>query len=302
METEFAGRMYALLSALTWACALVLFKRSGESISPLPLNLFKNVVGMILLSLTLFFFIDDHSHVTTFHTQDILLLSTSGIVGIALADTAFLYALNKLGVSLMSIVECAYSPAVIFFAILMIYRKVTLATITLVLGLIVLAVLISTRHTPPEGQSRAQLSLGFAWGIIAMMLMAFGIVLAKPVLEMQRFPLIWATTIRLAAGMVILLMLALASPKRRELFSVFRPCAAWRVSIPASVLGTYMALIFWIAGFKYAKASLAAALNQTSSIFAIILATIVLKEPFTLRKAISATMAIIGVLIVTLTM
>ncbi len=301
METEFAGRMYALLSALTWACALVLFKRSGESISPLPLNLFKNVVGMILLGLTLIFFIDDHSHITSFHIRDILLLSTSGIVGIALADTAFLFALNKLGVSLMSIVECAYSPAVIFFAILMISEELRWPQYCGA-GLIVLAVLISTRHTPPAGQSRAQLGLGFAWGVIAMMLMAFGIVLAKPVLEMQRFPLIWATTIRLAAGTVILLMLALASPKRRELFNVFRPCATWRVSIPASVLGTYLALIFWIAGFKYAKASLAAALNQTSSIFAIILATIVLKEPFTLRKAISATLAIIGVLIVTLTM
>ncbi len=300
METEFAGRMYALISALSWACALVLFKRCGENVSPLPLNLFKNIVGLLLLGLTLLFLRHDGGDVASFETPDILLLCISGILGIALADTAFLFALNRLGVSLMSIVECAYSPAVIFCAIIMLSEDLHWPQY-FGAGLIVSAVLLSTRHAPPAGQTRKQLSLGFMWGIIAMLLMAFGIVLAKPVLEMQQFPLIWATTIRLAAGAVVLLMLSLASPNRRKHFSVFLPNAYWRVSIPASILGTYVALIFWIAGFKYAKASIAAALNQTSSIFAIILATVVLKESFTMRKAISATLAITGVLLVTLT-
>jgi len=300
METEFAGRMYALLSALSWACALVLFKRCGEKVSPLPLNLFKNIVGMVLLVLTLACLRNAERSFTSFETQDVLLLCTSGIIGIALADTAFFFALNRLGVSLMAIVECAYSPAVIFCAILMLSEDLRWPQYAGA-GLIVSAVLLSTRHTPPAGQTRKQLMLGFIWGITAMLLMAFGIVLAKPVLEMQRFPLIWATTIRLAAGTVILLMLSLASPQRGKYFSVFRPTASWRISIPASILGTYLALIFWIAGFKYAKASIAAALNQTSSIFAIILATVVLKESFTFRKATSATLAIMGVLLVTLT-
>ncbi len=300
METEFAGRLYALFSALSWACALVLFKRCGESMAPLSLNLFKNIVGMILLGLTLLF-LGQHEGVTSsFETADIMLLCVSGILGIALADTAFLFALNRLGVSLMAIVECAYSPAVICCAIFMLSEELRWPQY-FGAGLIVSAVMLSTRHTPPAGQTRKQLSLGFMWGIVAMMLMAFGIVLAKPVLEMQRFPLIWATTIRLAAGTAILLALSLASPHRRKHFSVFIPNATWRTSIPASILGTYLALIFWIAGFKYAKASIAAALNQTSSIFAIILATVVLKETFTFRKAISSTLAIIGVLLVTLT-
>ncbi len=47
------GQACALLSALIWAFALVLFKLSGERITPLALNLYKNIVGLVLLTLTL---------------------------------------------------------------------------------------------------------------------------------------------------------------------------------------------------------------------------------------------------------
>ena len=69
--------------------------------------------------------------------------------------------------------------------------------------------------------------------------------------------------------------------------------------MPASVLGAYLAMIFWIAGFKYTKASTAGILNQTSVVFALILATVILKEPFTRRKLASVILAMAGVLLIT---
>ena len=43
------GQLCALLTAMVWASSMVLFKRSGETIPPLALNAFKNVVGLALL-------------------------------------------------------------------------------------------------------------------------------------------------------------------------------------------------------------------------------------------------------------
>ena len=46
--------------------------------------------------------------------------------------------------------------------------------------------------------------------------------------------------------------------------------------MPASVIGNYLSMFLWILGFKYALASRAAILNQTHTIFLLILATLLL--------------------------
>jgi drug/metabolite transporter (DMT)-like permease len=120
--------------------------------------------------------------------------------------------------------------------------------------------------------------------------------MAKPVLA--GFPLIWAALIRLSTGTVCIAALALASPRRKATFAVFKPARVWRVSLPAAVLGTYISLLFWLAGFKYTKASIAAILNQTSVIFAMVLATLVLKESFSRRKLLAVILAFSGALVV----
>jgi drug/metabolite transporter (DMT)-like permease len=61
-----------------------------------------------------------------------------------------------------------------------------------------------------------------------------------------------------------------------------------------------MALLFWIGGMKYTETGVAAVLNQTSTVFVLVLATLVLKEPFGPRRFIAATLATSGILLVTL--
>ena len=56
--------------------------------------------------------------------------------------------------------------------------------------------------------------------------------------------------------------------------------------IPMSILGPFMATLFWIGGFKYSSAGRAAIFNQLSTVFIIVLAYFFLKEGFTRRKAI----------------
>jgi drug/metabolite transporter (DMT)-like permease len=223
----------------------------------------------------------------------------SGIVGIALADTAFFAALNRLGVGIISIVDCLYSPFVVFCAWILIGEELTIPHY--VGGALILSsVLLSSKHPPPPGRTNRQIVAGVLLGAMAMALMAFGIVLTKPVLEGEDFPLLWAATIRLTAGTVFLPVLIAASPRRSEYMRAFKPSRTWLLSIPASILGSYLAYIFWIGGFKYGQASVVCLLNQTSVVFALILATLILKEPFTRRKLIAVVLAVIGSVIILL--
>jgi len=298
MSLQLIGETCALLTACTWAFALVLFKRSTNHIPPLPLNIFKNVVGIMLLITTLALGGGGAVSILDFPIEDVYILVLSGVIGIAIADTLFLKALDLVGVGIISIVDCLYSPLVILFAILMLGEKMT-PSLIIGASLVLAGVLVSSRHTPPPDRTKSQLIGGILLGAFTMVLMAFGIVVAKPVLEGNDYPLIWATTIRLVGGTIALALIAVASPARRRIWGVFRPAPVWKSSLPASVLGTYVAMILWMAGFKYASASVVSILNQMSVVFAMLLATWMLKERFTKRKLVSLLLALAGALIVT---
>jgi drug/metabolite transporter (DMT)-like permease len=305
MGSQVLGEIFALLAALTWAFALVLFKYSGERVTPLALNLFKGVVGIAMLAATLLvapwcgsFLADENvAFLLTRPAEHIWILILSGIIGIALADTLFFYALNIVGVGIVSIVDCLYTPFVFLCSWLLLGEQLT--PLHFVGAALVLAgVLVSSGHAPPPNTSRGRLLLGILVGAVAMASMAYGIVIAKPVLE--NFPLILASTVRLVAGTAALFLVTPFLPNSRTIWRVFRPSVVWKTAIPGAFFGTYLAYVFWVAGFKYADASKAAILNQTTVIFAIILATVIVKERLTKRKIVSVILATAGVAVIVL--
>ncbi|MGB0716002.1 MAG: DMT family transporter [Phycisphaerae bacterium] len=320
METppSYLGETYALLAACSWAIALIFFKRSGVNVSPMPLNLFKNVVGIVLLSIAFFFVSPEEQSMASMTSTEITLLAISGILGIAFADTLLFFSLNKIGVGLLAIVECSYAPLMIFFAWLMAGEHVSGTTV--IGGLLVIsAVFVATGRSkgpspdadadrqdadnaklPVNDQvSRKDLIEGVVVGVLAIALMAIGIAMVKSTIESA--PLLPVTIIRLVAGSVVLAAIMGIHRRRREWFGVFIPSwKLWTTCIPAGFFGTFLALMFWVGGFKYTTAARAAILNQTSTIMALIFATIFLKEAFTKRKFAAAIMAFLGVLVVTL--
>ncbi len=295
------GQFCALLTAMIWAYALVLFKRSGETVAPIALNLYKNTVGLALLIGTLVLFMaagwDSFRPVQELPPDELALLLLSGIIGIALADTLFFHALNLIGVGLISVVDCSYAPLAILFAWLLLNEKLT-AFHYVGAALVVAGVFMTSRHTLPVRRTRGQIIGGMLLATLAVGLMAFGIVMAKPVLE--KMPVLWSTTLRLAAGLALLGLFALLGPGWRRHWAIFRPSRAWRLALPASVLGTYVCVLLWVAGFKYTYASIAALLNQTSVVFASVLAALLLKEHFGVRQAAALGLAMAGVVTVTL--
>lgn len=294
------GQSASLLSALLWAFALVLFKLSGERIAPLALNLYKNAIGLVLLGLTLAALIllklDSLNSLLSHPPDELCLLLLSGAVGIALADTLFFHALNLIGVGLLSIVDCLYTPFVIVFSWLLLSETLT-AYHYLGAGLILSAILVASRPRLPVHRTHGQIVAGVLLAATSMALMAFGIVIAKPTVE--KMPVVWSTTIRLAGGMIFLMLFARLGRDWRRHWWVFQPSRTWRYALPGSVLGTYVCLLLWIAGFKYTYASVAAVLNQTTVVFASVLAAVFLKEHFGRRQFAALVLALTGVAVVT---
>ncbi len=288
------GELFALLTALIWAVAVILLKRSGETVSPFALNLFRVVVSMSLLLPTVALAGQARWHGSL---RDVLLLVASGIIAIAISDTLFHMSLNAVGAGISAIIDCMYAPLTVLLATLLLGERLS-ALQLLGMALVLTGVFTAAQHDPPRGLARRQIFLGVMWGVLAMISLAFGIVIAKPVLDHS--PVLWATAVRQVGCLGVMLPVALLSPRRREFFHVFRPSRSWRFSLPGALLGSYLALICWIAGMKYTKVGIAAILNQSSTICVLILAAIFLHEPFTRRKLVASVAALVGILLVTL--
>jgi len=283
------GEILALASGLVWAVAVVLFRVSGRRIHPVGLNLAKNLLAFVFILPTLLVLGEPLVPSVPLGTWGLLL--ASGVLGIAVSDTLFFYALNRLGASLTAIVDCFYSPFVIGLSFLILGER--LAPVQLAgAALVVSAVLTLAKEGKIEKIARKDLVLGVVFGILAMFFVAFGIVMVKPVLG--SISVYWATFVRVAGGAAALVVLVPFLRNRRAVLSPIFERRNWAALVPASFLGSYLSLILWMGGMKYAKASVASVLNQLNTIFIVIIAAVFLKEKLTGWKLLAVALAIIG--------
>jgi len=287
------GELYSFLCAIFWGAAVVLFKKTGETIKPVSLNLFKNSLSVILIFLTMILTGATVIHDATWF--EYIMLIISGIIGIGIADTLFFKSLNILGAGLQAIVDCFYSPMIVMLSYVFLFERLEFLD-AVGAFLIISAILIACLKPEKHKLTKRELGYGVFLGFLAMLLMAVGIVMIKPILD--RSPLLWVTEVRLIAGTISLLLLSIFMGYRRVLFVSFRPAKVWKQMLPGSLLGGYFGLILWMAGMKFTTASLASILNQTSTIFIVVFAVLFLKEKMSKNRMIGVCLAILGVVFV----
>jgi drug/metabolite transporter (DMT)-like permease len=284
------GEVLAVSSGVVWAVAVILYRISGRTVHPLGLNLFKNVLALGFTVPTIVILGEPLRPGISSHSLWILLLS--GFLGIAVSDTLFFYSLNRLGASLVAVVDCMYSPFVIALSTILLGEHMAAWQLTGV-ALIIFGVLGASRsdHDGPRIEG-SDLVLGLVYGVLSMFFVAVGIVIAKPVLAEES--VISATLIRLVGGAVPLLVVVPLLPGRRAILEPLLRMANWKAMVPASFFGSYLSLILWMGGMKFAQASVAAALNQLNTIFIVVLAAFFLKEQLSLGKAAAVVLAFLG--------
>lgn len=290
----YLGEAMALLTAITWAFAVILFKKSGETVNPIGLNLFKNVLAAILFIPTAWLFGETLLRPVPFN--EYLLLFLSGALGIGVADTLFFKSLNALGAGRSAIVDCLYSPFIIGLSMLWLGETLSLWQLFGV-TMIVSAVLSIMHERKRNMIDRRKIFLGILWGVLAMASTAVGIVMIKPLLEHS--PLIWATEVRIIGGLAVLAVVLLLHPSRWVIIASVGSSQRWIYTLSGSFVGAYLAMVLWLAGMKFTQASTASALNQTSNIFIFIFAALLLKEKITLLRLIAIILGVAGALLTT---
>ncbi|MCP4599483.1 MAG: DMT family transporter [Proteobacteria bacterium] len=289
----FLGEIFSVSAALFWAFGVILFKKSGKGMSPMALNLFKNVVAIILLIPTMP--LVGEAIIPSQPLRTWVLLAASGIIGIALADTMFFVALDRLGAGLTAVVDTSYTPIMLTLAWAVLGEQIG-SNLLIGASMIMAALIVGSATRPAPGKTRRDIIVGTILGILGIALMGVAIVMIKDVLN--HAPHIWATTVRLLFGGLALIPVILISPRRNEILNELRPSPVWKTAVPASFFGAYLAMVAWLGGMKYTDVSVASLLNQLSTIFIFVLATIFLKEPLTWRRSLAVVLAFLGAVLV----
>ena len=290
----YQGNFLALSSALVWASAVILFRISGRTVSPIGLNLFKSLLAGIFIVLTML--ILNEPFFPDVPGKHYVIFILSGIIGIGISDTLMFACLNRLGAGLTAIVDCSYSPSVILLAT--IFLGETLSLIQLLgVAMIVLAVLFISPKKQKIPLPGKVLMLGIIFGITAMFTMAVSIILMKPLLHESN--ILWATMFRSIGGIVFISGMLLINPKRLKIIKEMISLRNWKPMIPGSTVA-YLSLWLWMGGMKYTQASEASALNQMTAVFIFVFGIIFLKERATLMNVFALMLATFGILLVTL--
>jgi drug/metabolite transporter (DMT)-like permease len=307
-QLPYFGETCALAAPLAWSIAVILFRVTGRVVPAVVLNLVKSLIAITLFTGTLLWL-----QVRTpewIDGSDYALLLVSGAIGVAASDTLFFMCLNRLGAGLQAIVSTAYSPSIIFLSILFLGERLNWMQ-WLGVALIIVAVLSVVWMRGPRLEiGRRTLLLGALFGVLGSVTQAISVVMIKPLLgelaaEAGDDPriaiglLVWATSWRLAGGTAAAIALLPLVPSIKEKLSSLRERRIWPVMISATIVGTFLSLILWMAGFMWAKASVASALNQTATLFTFVLAAIFLREAVTLLRLAGLLLGVGGVALLT---
>ena len=289
------GEFFALASPMVWALAVILFRRSGETLPAFELNLFKNVLALALMIPTVLYL--EGLSWPGIGVADWGLALVSGILGMALGDTLYFQSLRLVGASRVGVIGSLLSPFVILLSALFLGERLApwqWGGFGLVMGGILLVTWRRRRDSLPTDALRK----GALLGALAMFSMAAGVVIAKPLLEDHSFS--WVVTLRLVGGLGGLLLVATLRHRWRTIGRNLRQPQPWGITTLGCFLGGWFAMMMWLAGYKLIPASEASIYNEAQASFIVLFAWLFLGESIDPRKLAGLALTVAGVLLMLL--
>lgn len=288
---DFRGELAALGAALIWAIASVVYTSVGRQLSPLLLNLVKGLIAIGFLLLTLLITGELFPAVSPTALGWLL---ASGAIGIGFGDTAYFAALNHLGARRALVLEALAPPLAAVLALVFLQERLPLAAWLGIVLTIFGVVWVVVERTPDAIQAQPDPLKGIGCGLLAALGQASGAVLSRAALAGSEINPLWSTFIRLAAGVLILLVWLVIRRCSPQALKPLRSSRLLAIVTLTAFASTYLAIWLQQISLKYAATGIAQALSATSPLFVIPIA-IWAGEKVSLRAILGVLVAISGI-------
>jgi drug/metabolite transporter (DMT)-like permease len=304
------GQAACLAAASLWAVAVGLFRRPIQKYGARSINLAKCLLAAALQGVTVWI-LGQTGALFAAPGRSLIFIAISGLVGLVLGDTALFAAVARIGAHRTLLLQ---TLAPVFTAVIaLVWQGELLSLPQAAGGLLILTgigVVVAPAKATREGQNGSApassrtaivaggVALGYVVGVIAAFGQGAGVVLAK--VGMLDLPVVAASFLRLGAAALGLLVLEAVTGRLGTLRRLVRDGACLTRAVPATLLGTYLALFLMMAGVAYAPASVAAVLLGTSPVFSLFLEAAFNKNPITARGLVGTLLSVAGVAVLSL--
>jgi drug/metabolite transporter (DMT)-like permease len=290
---NFGGELAALGAAFLWAAASVLYGQIGQYLSPLRMNLIKNLVALAMILGVLL-----PGGGRLFSGIDLfagILLALSGGIGIGLGDTAYFGALKHIGARRAILLMILSPPITGIFALIFLGENISVGAWLGVMITITGVAWVITERDFAEDVGTNRKTLGIALGLLAAVGQAIGAILSHAAFLHMNISPLRSALLRLIGGtlFVLIFMLVLKDSNGRG-YGNLHSFRRWRAMIFTVFIGTFMGIWLQQISLKYAAAGVAQTLFATSPLFVLPIVA-VMGEYISLRSLFGAILAIAGV-------
>ncbi|MGV0026360.1 DMT family transporter [Phormidesmis priestleyi] len=289
---QFRGEFAALTAALIWAIASVIYTGVGRQVSPLILNLTKGWIAIVFLVMTLLL---RGQPIPAISLTSWILLLLSGILGIALGDTAYFNTLNCIGARRTLVLETLSPSLSALLALIFLQESLSLSA-WWGIGLTLIGVIwvVVERVPQTHAQTHFRPLRGLFFGVLAALGQSGGAVLSRAALAGTDVDPLWSTLIRLLGCTIVLLLWVIIRGQYRSLLKPLQSRHLLNVIIGTAFVSTYLGIWLQQTALKYAATGIAQALTNTSPLFILPIA-FYMGEKISVRAVLGVAIALTGV-------
>lgn len=286
-QSHLLGGFAALASAFLWAFAAILFRRIGDSVSAMGINLAKGIVALVCLGALLI--PTDFSEISP---DSMTALALSGLIGICFGDTLYFLTLVRLGTKKTLLLGALIPVTTALLAVLFLGERIALSA-WIGISMTIAGVTYVLWQRAPENENLETRRSGLFYGLLFVAANALGIIAAK--VGVSNVPALEATFIRQIFAIAGLTFWGLMVRDLLGWVAPLKNTQLLKALVIAAVIGAFLGTWLSIVALKYTHVAVAATLNSTSPLFILPLAVFMLKERINSREVLGALVAVSGI-------
>ncbi|TVQ48175.1 MAG: DMT family transporter [Gloeocapsa sp. DLM2.Bin57] len=290
----YIGVIAALSAAFLWAASSTVYSLLGLKIPPLKLNLYKGLIAIALILITLVI-TNNLELAVEFSTLGWLIIS--GVIGIGLGDTAYFLALKHNGPRKTLLLETLSPPLAGGLAWLYLGETLTIRAWSGIILTVLGVCWVISEKTQDSYNPLQKPKLGIMWGILAAISQATAAVISRYALVESGIAPLNSTLIRLIGGTIIIVpLLLLFSPPRVNIKpeTTTNQGKTFLILVATAFASTYLGIWLQQTALKYTPTGIATTLLATSPLFILPIAKI-RGEKISFRAILGVLIALVGI-------